>query len=75
MSQNIPIPVALSRGIKQQGKEADHLPPFSAEFKKYVSKTPRSYLSSWLSAQLIKHKDNFILLYTYITLYAVTNFN
>jgi hypothetical protein len=27
------VPVALSLGVKRQGREADHSPPFSAEVK------------------------------------------
>jgi hypothetical protein len=44
------VPGALSPGVKRQGREADHLPPTSAEVKKmwiYTS-TPRT--PSWCSA-------------------------
>jgi hypothetical protein len=34
------IPVALSSGIKRPGREADHLPPTSAEVKKHGATTP-----------------------------------
>jgi hypothetical protein len=51
---------ALSLGVKQPGREADHSPPSSAEFKEWVE--PYLHLPnmpSWRGAQL-KHRDNFI---------------
>jgi hypothetical protein len=50
---------ALSLGVKWPGREADHLPPSSAEVKELVE----LYLHSpntppWRCAQL-KHRDNF----------------
>jgi hypothetical protein len=38
------------RGIKRQGREADHLPPSSAEVKKGGTIPPLHHTSSWHSA-------------------------
>jgi hypothetical protein len=40
----------------------DHSPPSSAKVKKCGAIPPFSHMSSWLSAYLIKHGDNFIFL-------------
>jgi hypothetical protein len=37
-------------GVSQQGREADHSPPTSAEVKKYGSIPPLPHTSSWHSA-------------------------
>jgi hypothetical protein len=50
----------LSLGVKRPGREADHSPPSSAEFKNawsYTS-TPEYVFMAWC---LVKHKDNFNL--------------
>jgi hypothetical protein len=42
------MPGALSPGLKRQGREADHLPPTSAEVKKtwiYISAAPCSFMA------------------------------
>jgi hypothetical protein len=49
----------LSHGIKWQGCEADHSPPFSVEIKEDGAVPPLPPMSSWHSAQQIKHKDIF----------------
>jgi hypothetical protein len=60
------VPGALSLGVKRQGREADHSPPFSAEVN-----NARSYIStppippSWRGAQL-KCRDNFTFTFTSI---------
>jgi hypothetical protein len=43
----------------QLGHEADHTSPSSAEVKNKWSCIPLPHISSWLSAQLNKHRDNF----------------
>jgi hypothetical protein len=51
---------AFSPAVKQSRPEADHSPRTSAEVKKtwaYTSTPP----SSWRSAWLVKHRDNFTL--------------
>jgi hypothetical protein len=57
------VPGVLSLGVKRLGREADHLPPSSAEVKERVElhiHYPNT--TSWRGDQ-IKHKDNFTLLY------------
>jgi hypothetical protein len=52
---------ALSRGVNRTGREADHSPPSSAEFKNawsYVSIPPYVFMA-WC---LFKHRANFTLL-------------
>jgi hypothetical protein len=44
------VPEALSRGVRRQGHEADHSPPFSAEVKNGEVKPPLPHTSSWHSA-------------------------
>jgi hypothetical protein len=44
------VPGALSLGVKQQGREADHSPPPSAEVKECAER------------RLVKYGDNFTLL-------------
>jgi hypothetical protein len=52
---------ALSLGVKQPGREADHLPPSSAEVKEWVELHLHSpSTTSWRGAQL-KHRDNVTL--------------
>jgi hypothetical protein len=53
------VPGALYPEVKRQGREADHLPPSSAEVKNGGAIPPLLHMSSWHSAQLIKHTDNF----------------
>jgi hypothetical protein len=50
-------------GVKRQRREADHLPPSRAEVKKGGPIPPHSHMSSWHSASLIKHRDNFTFFY------------
>jgi hypothetical protein len=45
---------------KAPGREADHSPPASAEVKKNVDLYIHPHMPSWPSAQLVKHRDNFI---------------
>jgi hypothetical protein len=40
----------FSPGVKRQGREADHSPPASAEFKRMWIYHPFSHTSSWRSA-------------------------
>jgi hypothetical protein len=44
------IPTAGSLEIKRQGRETDHLPPYSAEVKKGGGVPPHYYTSSRRSA-------------------------
>jgi hypothetical protein len=50
----------FSTGIKRQGNEVYHLPPPHAVVKKSGSVYKMSNTSSWRSAYLVKHKENFI---------------
>jgi hypothetical protein len=43
---------AVSPGVKRQGREADHLPPSSAEVKKGGAIPPLPHTSSWCGAYL-----------------------
>jgi hypothetical protein len=53
------VPGALSLGVKQADREADHSPPSSAEVKEWVELYIHSpNTPSWHGAQL-KHRDNF----------------
>jgi hypothetical protein len=55
---------ALSLGVKQPGREADHSPPSSAEVKNagsYTS-TPQYVFMEWC---LVKRRDNFTF-YTFM---------
>jgi hypothetical protein len=47
-------------GVKRQGREADHLPPTSAEVKKALSYTspPQYVFIAWCSVE--KQRDNFL---------------
>jgi hypothetical protein len=61
---------AVSLGVKQKGREADHSPPPSAEVKyawSYTS-TPEYLIMAWC---LFKHRDNFVLPY-FTLLYFIT---
>jgi hypothetical protein len=55
------VPGALSPRVKRPGREADHSPPSSAEVKNGGDILSLPHTSSWRSAELIKHRDNFIL--------------
>jgi hypothetical protein len=50
---------ALSPGVKQSGREADHSTPASVEVKKMCMSTSTSPYTFTCSAYLVKHKDNF----------------
>jgi hypothetical protein len=54
------IPGALSTGVKQLGREADHLSPACADIKNGGVIPPLPYTSSWHGGYLIKHKGKFI---------------
>jgi hypothetical protein len=49
----------ISSGVNQLGHEADHSPPSSAEIRNGRTIPPVPHVSSWHSASLIKHRDNF----------------
>jgi hypothetical protein len=51
------LPGAISQGVKRPGREANHSPASSAEFKNGAT-MPLPH-TSWHSASLIKHRDNF----------------
>jgi hypothetical protein len=57
------VPRALSLRLKRLGREADHLPPSSAEVKIGGAIPPLSHPSSWRGAYFIKHKNNVTFLY------------
>jgi hypothetical protein len=50
---------ALSPGVKRSGSEADHPTPSSVEIKNSGAIPPFFHTSSWPSANVITHKDNF----------------
>jgi hypothetical protein len=51
------VPGSLPPGIKRPGREADHSPPSSAEFKNSPS------MSSW---RLVQHRGKYILFLSYL---------
>jgi hypothetical protein len=53
------VPVALSLGVKQPGHEAHHSPTSAKVKKKRGSIHPIPHTFSWLSAELVKCRDNF----------------
>jgi hypothetical protein len=55
------VPGAFSSGVKQQGRQADHLPISSAKVKKGGAIPPLPHMSSRHSASLIKHRNTFTL--------------
>jgi hypothetical protein len=52
------VPGALSRGVKQLGREADHSPPSSVEVKNAWSYTS-THQYVFMAWCLVKHRDNF----------------
>jgi hypothetical protein len=46
-------------GERRQGREAEHSAPYSAEVKNGRAIPQLPLRSSWRSAKLIKHRDNF----------------
>jgi hypothetical protein len=56
---------ALSKGVKQQGREADHSLPSNAEVKKDGALPPLPHMSSWYSAYLFSHRDYFTFTFTF----------
>jgi hypothetical protein len=44
---------------KRPGREADHSPLLMPKSRKHGSIYPLPHTSSWRSAQLVKHRDNF----------------
>jgi hypothetical protein len=59
-----------SLGVKRPGREADHSPPSSTEVKNGGAIPPLPHISSWCSAELIKHRDtlpyNYLIIIRYI---------
>jgi hypothetical protein len=53
------VPDALFPGVNRPEREADHSPPTSAEVKKTWYIHPLPYTPSWLSAYLVKYRNNF----------------
>jgi hypothetical protein len=51
------VPGVLSLGVKQQQREADNLPPSSAQFKNGGAIPPLP--KSWRSVQIITHRGKF----------------
>jgi hypothetical protein len=51
---------AISPGVKHFGCKADHSPLSSAKVKIGGAVPPFAHISSWYSAQLIKHRENFL---------------
>jgi hypothetical protein len=49
----------FSQGVKREGRETDHSPPSSGEFKNGGATPPLLHISSWLNASSLKHRDNF----------------
>jgi hypothetical protein len=52
---------SLSPEVKRSGRETDNSPPSNAEVKYGGAIPPLLHASSWRSALLFKHKDNFTL--------------
>jgi hypothetical protein len=53
------VPGALSLGVKQPGREADHSPPSSTEVKECVELYLHSPQYAFMAWCLVKHRDNF----------------
>jgi hypothetical protein len=53
------VPGSVSLEVKRQGREAGHSFPSSAEVKNGGATPPLPQMSSWHSACLIKHRNNF----------------
>jgi hypothetical protein len=49
---HIEVQIFFPRGIKWQGREADHLPPYSVEIKKYGAIPPLAHMSSCLVSKV-----------------------
>jgi hypothetical protein len=62
------VPGALSLGVKRPGREADHSPPCSAEFKNVWSYTSTPPIGLH-GVVLPKHGDNFTFYVTYAQIY------
>jgi hypothetical protein len=56
-------PGVIPLGVKRPGREAGHLPPSTAEFKKGGAIPPLPHMSLWDSASLIYHREKFTLPY------------
>jgi hypothetical protein len=52
------VPRALPLGIKRPGREAQHSPKSTAEFKTGGALLPLPHTSSWHGDQIIKHGAN-----------------
>jgi hypothetical protein len=55
--------LAISRRLKRPGREADPSPLFGVEIKNGGNIHPLFHTPSWLSAELIKHRDKFTFPY------------
>jgi hypothetical protein len=62
---------ALSARIKQPERKAVHSPPTSAEVNKTWIYTFTPHPSSWRSAWLVKHRDNFTFIIIIIIIVVV----
>jgi hypothetical protein len=56
----------MGSGGSFPGGKADHSPPASAEVKKGEAIHQLPHMSSWHSAKLIKHRDNFTFIKMHI---------
>jgi hypothetical protein len=54
-------PIQWVPGVKRPGSEADHSPPSSIKMKNGGAVLPLPRVSSWHSAKLIKHRNNFFV--------------
>jgi hypothetical protein len=53
------LSVVVSLGLKRPGREADRIPPSTAEIMNGGVTPPHPHTSPWRRALLIKHRDNF----------------
>jgi hypothetical protein len=65
--------MAVSPWVQQLGREAVHSPPSTPEVKNGGAVPPLSHMSSWPSAELIKHRDFTIYIYTHIYIHTHTH--
>jgi hypothetical protein len=76
-SPNQWVPMVISLWIKLSGRETDHSPPCSAKIKNGGDIPRLPHTSSWHSAYLVKHRENFALLpydtyyITYLLLFSL----
>jgi hypothetical protein len=65
---NCTYPVGLGTyfpGVTQQGREADHSSPSSAEIKNGGATPQHPHMSSWHDARLMKRRENFTFTFTF----------